>query len=167
MWNVVNLLESSSSFTRRNPSLASRTVNTCALASLEVTSWMVGRQSFGILTCLFNSLGSRQTGSWPLRFFTYTALLCAVYVASVAFLLHFMKFLLEIVSQCDGYGSMLILFRYCSFCEGHTTITNALPAELRRNVGRPFYEITHEKCEIIISGRLSWGFKPQIYRCCC
>ena len=75
VWKVVNLLESSSSFTYRNPSSASRTVNTCALASLEVTSSIVGRQCFGILTCLFNSLGSRQTRSWPLRFLTYTALL--------------------------------------------------------------------------------------------
>ena len=58
-----------------------------------------------------------------------------------------MKFLLEIVSQCDGYGSRLNLFRYCSFCEGHTTVTNALPAELRRNVGRPLHEITYTRCE--------------------
>ena len=35
-------------------------------------------------------------------------------------------------------------------------------------VGRPFFnEYTHKVCEMIISGRLLWGFKPQIYRCCC
>ena len=29
----------------------------------------------------------------------------------------------------------------------NTTVTNALPAELRRNVGRPLYEITYTRCE--------------------
>ena len=96
VWNVVNLLKSSSSFTCRNPSLASRTVNTCALASLEVTSSMVGRQSFGILICLFNSLGSRQTRSWPLRIYCTAHSVCwLINFRYVAFLLHFMKFLLE------------------------------------------------------------------------
>ena len=43
---------------------------------------------------------------------------------------------------------------------------NALPVGLRRNMGLPLQDITRKRCEIIISGRLSWGLKPRIYRCC-
>ena len=89
-------------------------------------------ESSGTFTYLFSSLGSRQTPSVLLRFFTTTALLTKSVGSSVNFCyaaspLHFNERLLGIISQCDGCSPRSVLLGHRSFWKLNLIISTVPP----------------------------------------